>query len=245
MNRRHIEGLILGVTFGFAASACSPRIDMSACDEDRPCDGRGLVCDLDALECVQADVDVSSTKNPAPPTFVDEVVPFFRGEICLPLEVQTGSSIPVLLRPCLHPCVGVSSFEYRHAFECVGSRCDAYVLSWVIASNSAACPEDAFGAFDPGLCQYGTEIGLTMSTETSNGPVSGMMTVEVPFLTNDDMAAILASGNDSMVIDETLQKYPLQQNRIPNGQAISLLADNPAPPASCADGACDCYPIGF
>lgn len=228
-----------------ATVACSPHVAMSACDEDRPCDGRGLVCDLDTLECVAADVDTSSTKDPAPPNFTDEFVPFHRGEICLPLEVRSGEPLPVLLRPCLHPCVAPSSFEFRHAFECVGSRCEAYVLGWVVASSGAACPPEAFGQFDPAQCQYSTEIGLSIATETTNGPISGTLQLEVPFLTNDEMAAIVASSGDSMLIDETINKYPADPNRRPNGQSVEIRGHLPIPPDSCADGACDCYPIGF
>ncbi|MCA9651590.1 MAG: hypothetical protein H6712_30470 [Myxococcales bacterium] len=216
---------------------------MSPCDEDRPCEGRAQVCDLETLECVAAEVDTSSTLDPAPASFADQVIPFFRGEVCLPHEAQSGAPLPILMRPCLHPCIAASSYEFRHTFSCVGSRCDALALMWVSGSGSA-CPPDAFGQFDATQCQYATEVEFTIDTNTSNGPISGTMEVEVPFLSNADMATIAANADDA-TIRQLVDQYPEDAGRIPDGRPVSLLASNPAPPASCRDGACPCYPIGL
>lgn len=201
------------------------------------------MCDLETLECVAAEVDTSSTENPAPASFSDVAIPFFRGEVCLPHEVQSGATLPILMRPCLHPCITASSFQFKHDFRCVGSRCDALALMWVTGSGTA-CPPDAFGQFDAAQCQYGTEVEFGIATETSNGPISGTMEVEVPFLSNADVATI-AAGASSEEIVALAHQYPEDPGRIPDDRPVSLLADNPVPPASCAGGACPCYPIGF
>ncbi|MEX1365797.1 MAG: hypothetical protein AB1Z98_21900 [Nannocystaceae bacterium] len=243
MSKRRIDPWVLSLSLSVGASACGPQTDLSPCDDDRPCSGRAQVCDLETLECVAADVDTSATLNPAPASFTDAVIPFFRGEVCLPHEVQSGAALPVLMRPCLHPCITASSYEFRHTFTCVGSRCEALALMWVVGSGDA-CPADAFGQFDAGQCQYATDVEMTIATETSNGPISGTMEIEIPFLSNDDIA-VIAAGTSDDAIRQLVQQYPEDEGRIPDGRAVSLLAGNPAPPASCRDGACSCYSIGF
>lgn len=231
---------------GLALAACAPRAEQGGCDDDSQCPTRGQVCDLETNDCVAALVDTSSTENPAPAAFVDKVIAFHRGEICLPLEVQSGESMPVLLRPCLHPCVETSSYQFKHTFACRGSRCDAEAFMWTLGSSAATgCPADAFAGFDAAQCQYGTEVEFKLSTSTSNGPISGTMLLEVPFLTNEDAAMLAADPENAEATEALVQQYPQQSNRIPDGRAISILPGNPAPPASCAGGACPCYPIGF
>jgi hypothetical protein len=240
-------GMLAGaLVAGLWAGACTPRAETGGCDEDEPCTGRGQVCDLEANACVAAEVDTSAAERPAPASFTSKVIAFHRGEVCLPHEVQSGERMPLRMRPCLHPCVTVTSYEYKHSFQCRGSHCEAVALMWVEGSSAATgCPEDAFAAFDASLCQYGTEVELMLATETSNGPISGDMLIEVPFLTNEDAAAIAADPSDADAIEALVQQYPQQQSRIPDGRAVSILPGHPAPPASCADGACPCYSIGF
>jgi hypothetical protein len=247
VGARVLAGSLVGaLALGLAVGACAPRADDGGCDEDDPCEGRGQVCELETNDCVAAEVDTSATESPTPASFVDKVVAFHRGEVCLPLEVKSGESAPVLLRPCLHPCLTVSSYEFKHVFECRGSHCEAQAFVWLTASSAAmGCPVDAFGSFDAAQCQYGTEVELSLSTETSNGPISGDMLLEIPFLTNEDAARLAADPDDTEVTDELVRQYPQQQNRIPDGRAISILPGNPAPPATCSDGGCPCYPIGF
>jgi hypothetical protein len=231
---------------GLWVGACAPRADDGGCDEDDPCTGRGQVCDLERFECVAAEVDTSAAEATAPASFTDKVIAFHRGEVCLPLEVKSGERMPLLMRPCLHPCVTVSSYEYKHSFSCRGSHCEALALMWIEGSSAAAgCPADAFGSFDASLCQYGTQVELQLATETSNGPISGDMLLELPFLTNEDAATIAIDPNDTDAVEALVEQYPQQPNRIPDGRAISILPGNPAPPATCVDGACPCYPIGF
>jgi hypothetical protein len=234
------------LTAGLVAGACAPRADDGGCDEDNPCTTRGQVCELETNDCVAVELDTSAAENPAPASFTDKVVAFHRGQICLPLEAQSGVDIPVLLQPCLHPCVTVSSYEFKHTFECRGSRCEALALTWITASSApTGCPPEAFGSFDASQCLYDTQIEFSVATETSNGPISGTMLLEVPFLTNEDAATLAADPDDTETVDALVQQYPQQQNRIPDGRAISILSGNPAPPETCRDGACPCYPIGF
>ncbi len=247
MDRRIIGqwalGMALGVTVG--AGACAPRAQQGGCVDDLDC-ARGESCELITDECVANDLDTSATENPAPDTFSNKVVPFHRGELCLPMEVESGADMPILMRPCLHPCLTVSSFEFRHTFECVGNSCNALALMWMnTASGQGGCPPDAFTSFDQSQCVYGTEVEFGLSTTTSNGPIRGSMRVEVPFLSNADAASIAASPDDSDNLEQLVHQYPQADNRVPNGQAVSIMTDHPTPPDSCRDGACDCFPIGF
>lgn len=252
--RRGLVGLIervgvgggLGLLMGLALGACAPQAQQGGCDEDTPCGGRGQVCDLETNDCVAAEIDASTAENPAPASFSDKVIAFHRGEICLPHEVKSGESISVVVRQCLHACVVASSYEFKHSFECRGSRCEAEVLTWTVGSSAATgCPPDAFSSFDGAQCQYANEIEFQLATETSSGPISGTMLLEIPFLTNEDAATIAADPADTDTVDALVLQYPQMTNRIPDGREISILPGNPAPPASCRDGACPCYPIGF
>jgi hypothetical protein len=238
--------VVAALAAGLATGGCSPRAEQGGCDEDDPCLGRGQVCELETNDCVAVELDASAAESPAPASFTDKIIAFHRGQICLPLEVQSGGSMPVLLQPCLHPCVEVSSYEFKHAFACRGSRCEAQAFTWITASSAPeGCPADAFGSFDAAQCQYDTQIEFELATETSNGPISGTMLLEVPFMTNEDAATLAADPDDVETTEALVQQYPQQQDRIPDGRAISILAGNPAPPETCRDGGCPCYPIGF
>jgi len=245
-SKRWVSAWVGTVVLGLWAGACAPRVDDSGCSEDDPCTTRGQVCDLEANACVAALVDTSTAESPAPTSFTDKVIAFHRGEVCLPHEVKSGEQMPLLMRPCLHPCVVASSYEFKHSFECRGSHCTAEAFMWIVGSSApTGCPAEAFAAFDPALCQYSTMTELKVATETSNGPISGDMLLELPFLTNEDAATLAADPNDEETVAALVQQYPQQHNRIPDDRAISILPGNPAPPASCAAGACPCYPIGF
>jgi hypothetical protein len=239
-------GWAAALVVGLWAGACAPRADDGGCSEDAPCSTRGQVCDLETFTCVAAEVDTSSTENPAPGAFTDKVIAFHRGEVCLPHEVKSGERMPLLMRPCVHPCVVVSAYQYKHSFECRGSHCTAQAFMWMTASSApTGCPAEAFASFDPAMCQYATEVELTVATETSSGPISGDMLLELPFLTNEDAATLAANPDDTEAIEALVQQYPQQQNRIPDGRAVSILPGNPLPPATCTGGGCPCYPIGF
>ncbi len=231
---------------GLWVGACAPRAEDGGCSEDDPCSGRGEVCELETNACVVAEVDTSAVERPAPASFADKVITFHRGEVCLPHEVKSGEPMPLLMRPCLHPCVRVASYEFKHSFSCRGSHCEAQAFMWMVASSAPeGCPDDAFAAFDASLCQYDTEVELSLATETSNGPISGDMLLELPFLTNEDAAVLAEDPSDVDAVEELVRQYPQQDDRIPDGRAIGLLPGHPAPPETCVGGACPCYPIGF
>lgn len=226
--------------------ACAPTIDSGACDADAPCVGRGQTCDVMAQRCVPADLATDSTDETAPSTFTATTVPFFRGQVCLPHEVKSGSPIPISLSPCLHPCVERSSFEFKHFFSCIGSSCEAYATMWVVADSiPEGCPEDAFGRFDRAMCVFADPVGLEIKTTLESGPISGSMLLEVPFLSNADAEEIAAADNDQSLFESKVFQYPQDNARVPDGRAIQLLPKHPEAPASCEGDACPCYDIGY
>lgn len=237
----------LGLALGLAATACAPQGQSGQCQVDEDCMGRGQVCDTVDSICVDDEVDLSSTEDPAPMTFSNKPVPFFRGQVCTVHEVESGAPIPVSINPCLHPCLERGSHHFKHSFSCIGATCDAYVVMWVDAdSGPQGCPENAFGEFDPAQCVYGDAIELQMSTNLDSGPISGTMELEIPFLSNADIAQIAGGSDSTDAILELIEQYPRDADRIVGGRAISILPGNPEPPAAC-DGmsGCDCYGIGL
>lgn len=247
-----VSNRVLGVVFGVGAGAiaavggCSPRAD-PGCTKDADCEGRGQVCDTFDGMCVPAELDIDSTEDPAPMSFTNKPVPFFRGTACTVGEVKSGALLPVSINPCLHPCIERGSHHFKQFYSCRGSTCDAMVVLWVDAnSGPMGCPENAFGRFDQSQCTYGNPIEFTIDTTTGDGSViSGSMTIEVPFLTNEDIAKIVADDSQGN-IENLAQQYPRQNNRIIGGDAVSILANHPEPATPC-NGAenCQCGPIGF
>ena len=225
-----------------------PSRDPGDCGEDKPCPGRGEVCDLMTATCMQADISIDATEEPAPETFTGLEVPFFRGQICTVHEVMSGAPIPVSLSPCLHPCLSVSSYEFKHFFSCIGSQCEAYATMWVVADSAAeGCPADAFGRFADSMCTYRMDpVEFSISTTLDSGPISGSMRLEVPFLSNEDIAQIAASGSDQALFESLVNQYPQEMSRIPDGRSIQLLPSNPEPAAACNGSEnCTCYDVGF
>ncbi len=247
LNRALYLAAFVG-TASMTGVACAPSVESGACDANTSCAGRGQMCDLMTSTCVAAELTTETTDESAPDSFMALEVPFFRGQICLPHEVKSGSTIPVSLSPCLHPCLAASSFEFKHFFSCVGSSCDAYATMWVVADSvPEGCPADAFGTFDRNMCTYPMDpVNLGIGTSLDSGPISGSMLLEVPFLTNDDIAEISASGTDQELFESKVFQYPQDNGRVPDGRSIQLLPGNAEPPEAC-NGAenCPCYDIGF
>ncbi len=229
---------------------CGPVGSSGQCDESLPCEGRGEECDLLNNVCVPIDVDTSSTESPAPATFSQKPIAFHRGQVCLQHQVQAGQAFPVMLNPCLHPCIDTTNnlvYKFKHNWKCVGSSCEAWVVMWVTADSATNCPENAFSEFDPAQCVYLPEpvetfIDPTLGDGTS---VQGTMLMEIPFLTNADIAAIAASNADANLIQSKIDQYPRDDSRVPGGMAITLAAGNPPPPETCTAGGCDCFQVGF
>lgn len=228
------------------ALACSPAVDSGECSEGTPCP-RGESCNLDLAVCELVDLPTDATESPAEASFTGKAVPFFRGQVCTVTETQAGQPFPVFLNPCVHPCMDVSRFEFKHSWNCIGSTCDAFAFMWMTADGDA-CPEDAFGQFAANQCQYGTPVSLTIDPTYGDGsPVQGTMAFEIPFLSNEDASIVAASGGDVGVIQERMQQYAQDPARIVGGAPISILDSNPAPPADCGDdgSGCNCFEIGF
>ncbi|MBC8067062.1 MAG: hypothetical protein IAG13_01915 [Deltaproteobacteria bacterium] len=245
-HRPFVTACIAGAALGLAA-ACAPKADVADCSETKPC-GRGEICDLEVNECIDAGLEVENTENPAPMTFSAKPVPFFRGRVCTVHEVQAGAAIPIRLDPCLHSCIDSNSFHHKHYYSCVGTRCEAWAMMYVDAASVAeGCPADAFAKFDPAECVYKDDeaVDFSITVTVDEEPVQGSVSLEVPFLNNLDTAAIAADFDNTDLIREKIEQYPQDEARIVGGKPITLSAASPAPPASCAGGACPCYDVGF
>lgn len=234
---------------GALLSSCLPPGESGQCQTDEECTGRGQVCDVENSICIDTEWDASSTENPAPQSFTNKVIPFFRGQVCTTPNVRAGSEFPVQMTPCFHPCITVNSFKFKHFFECTGSVCNAWAVLWVVGDGDA-CPADAFSEFDTGQCNFlDPPIEFTVKTTLDTGPIIGSMAFEIPFLTNVDMASLAPTGTEDPSVDAMkarIFQYPQDPSRlVNNGMPLSLLDNHPLPPASCADGGCECFNIGY
>lgn len=237
---------LAGLGAALATVACAPSSQEGECSAASPCP-RGESCDLEMALCMPEDLDTTATETPADATFSGKAVPMFRGRICTVPEVAAGTDFPIFLDPCFHPCLNVASFKFKHSWECVGSSCEAFATMWIEASGDA-CPEDAFGRFDSSQCVYDQGVDISINATLGDGtPVEGQMEIEVPFLSNEDATAIAADPDNTALIKERIQQYPVETNRIALGQGVRLLRNGPMAPASCGDGAagCECTEIGF
>jgi hypothetical protein len=237
------------VLVGLGALACAPTAEKGTCDEDSECVGRGQTCDEMTATCVVADFDPVSTEEDPPADFTGKVAPFFRGTICRPAEVKSGTTFPVSMQMCVHPCLDMPAAHYNHFFECIGSSCMAYALMYVDANSAAGgCPADVFGQFDESLCQDVGPIEYTVDTSAGpmGEPIAGSMLLEIPYLTNADAQAILDADSSQDVALEHIEQYPQESERVPGERSIWILPHLPEPPASCLDNdACECFDIGF
>lgn len=249
----HAWGLLTafagGLGLASALASCAP-VAQGGCDLDEQC-GRGQMCDQDTNECVDKDIDTTSTESPAPATFSSKQVPFHRGKVCTVTEVKAGGDIPVTINPCYHPCLDKGAFKHKHYYECLGSRCNAWAVMFVEAKNTpTTCPTDAFGQFDMAECSWGPPVELKIGTTIDSGPVTGTMHLEIPFLTNADTAEIATHFDDTDFIQSKIDQYPPQDNRWVGGMDIAMNASAAEPPASCNEstdgmGTCKCFDVGF
>ena len=233
----------LSVSFG---AGCFPGGASGQCEVDEDCTGRGQVCDPVDSVCVDRTFDPTTTEQPAPSDFSGKPVPFFRGRVCSVTEVASGDAIPVHIEPCLHPCVSVQSYTFKHFFECIGASCSAWIVAWVDA-DGAGCPPDAFSTFPSTQCVYDVTMDLAIDTNLASGPIVGNMTLEMPFLTNEDMAALAAMGDFSPdAAKARIFQYPQERDRlVPPGGLIRITEGGPTAPANCDGGACPCFDVGF
>ncbi len=232
---------------GLFAASCGPAVEAGECAEGSPCP-RGEMCNLDEAICELVDLPTDATESPAQASFTGKDIPFFRGQVCTVTETAAGEAFPVYMSPCLHPCLDVSQFEFKHSWTCTGSTCSAYAALFLTVDSVGSCPEDAFGQFAAGQCQYTNPVTLSIDPTYGDGsPVQGTMELEIPFLSNRDAEFITASGGDPTEIEFRIQQYPQDPGRIVSGAPISILDSNAAPPADCGDdgSACDCFEVGF
>jgi hypothetical protein len=228
---------------------CAPVADHGGCSEDADCDDeRGQVCDVEASECIDKVVDTTTTGT-ATPTLTGVPMAFHRGTVCYADAVQAGSPIPVSFTPCLNPCLEPMEHFHSNYYSCIGASCDAWAFVYFLV-DGVGCPPDAFGSFDRTMCDVTTTVHLddgiatTIGPEDDKQPVQGTMTLDVPFLTNEDVQAIHAAKGDIDLMNTKIAQYPMQDNRLVG--KVDMKAGNPAPPAMC-DGAtnCVCKDIGF
>ena len=212
-------------------------------DDDCP---EGERCEQATGLCVPPLPTPDATRDPAPPDFTDEVIPFFRGQVCMVHEVQSGAEFSVYVNPCLHPCIGASEVEYRHAVECAADGCDAYIVMWVTGSSLDACPENAFGRFAAADCSYMTPVEVMVDASLDGAPFIGGLRLELPYVSNEDAAMIAADPEDAILRQQIIGKHVRDDNRVPDMRDVDLQPGHPAPPPTCSlPDACPCYEVGF
>jgi len=249
MNYR---ALILSLSSGVLAAGslalgCSPAVESGECAAGTPCP-RGNECNVAEAICVPLDLPTNATESPAEASFTNKAVPFFRGRVCTVSETRAGEPFPVFVDPCLHPCLDVNRFEFKHSWTCSGSDCEAWAVMWVNADAASACPEDAFGNFPAGQCEYGTPVEFTINPVFDDGTViQGSMELEIPFLSNADAEAIAASGGSQAKIEERIAQYPEDASRFVGAGPISILDAHAPPPVTCGEngGGCECFNVGL
>lgn len=179
--------------------------------------------------------------SPAPSEFT-RTVPFFRGTVCMPTAVQPGDAIPVKVSMCYHPCLAANSYQFKTQYRCNGGSCESAVIVYARDAVGAACPADVFGKFAKAECQY-LDVNAKAGpfTISSTGAVIGTATVELPFLTNEDAAAIDGGATIDQIWD-LIYKYPQDPGRVFN---LTMNSGNPKAPADCSGAGCTCKDIGF
>lgn len=218
--------------------------DSGECSAGAPCPNRGEACDDASKTCELQQLDVDGTAEaPAPADFTD-TLPFFRGTVCAPTKVQPGDAIPVHIEMCVHTCVDDMGHKYKSQFKCTGSFCEAALIVYTPGAQGASCPPDVFGKFPKANCKF-VAIDATAGPFTiqSSGAITGTGTLELPFLTNEDVKEIAATDNFDKVW-EVIYKYPQDAGRV---FQLSMNSGNPKAPANCTDdpSLCSCKEIGF
>lgn len=219
--------------------------DSGECSAGAPCPNRGEACDEVSKTCEQQMLDVDGTgPDPAPGDFT-ETLPFFRGTVCAPTKVQPGDTIPVHIEMCVHdPCINPNGHKYKSQYRCTGSFCEAALIAYLPGAQGTSCPADVFGKFPKASCTS-VVIDATAGPFTiqSSGAITGTASLELPFLTNEDVKEIAASDNFDKVW-QVIYKYPQDPGRV---FQLSMNANNPKAPANCTDdpSLCSCKEIGF
>jgi hypothetical protein len=174
--------------------------------------------------------------------FAKFVLPFFRGEVCTADKLRPGDMLPISWNPCVHPCIDPQKYGWRYLVRCTGGvGCTIAFMQYYREATGSDCPSDVFAKFNPDGCKYiGPHKGLSEGLQSFGYPEDALL---VPFITNEDAAAVAAlepSADVWMRIDGHTQA---DDRTIP----LSVSDQNPAPPTECGPGVpgCTCKQIGF
>lgn len=255
-----------GLLAGAALSACTPPGLGGGCLTNEDCPARGQACDMIQNICVNVEPDFDNFGGDNPPaTFTDLALPFFRGRVHYPEggNSKSGEAMPIVVEPCIHPCMTASGFSVNNQWFCSGGRCEALTLVTTTVSGDN-CPVEAFGEFDTSMCTF----AAPQSEPPKFGPIiiddvaaDANIELEFPFLTLDDMTVINNAdsqassacqadcGGDSgclkrCTIEELAEGYPQQSSRVLD---LQVRSDHPSPPESCLGGGpgCAVFEIGL
>lgn len=229
--------------------ACDARFDPGACGPDLPCARRGEICEQGTFTCSPGQFDFTTVEPSAAPMFADKVIALHRGELCFPTSAKSGSSVPISIRPCLHSCIEALSLDSQFSFECRDGQCDAFLISWIVASSvPEGCPPDAFSSFNQDLCSSAMDrfqSDFWFEARTESGPTQGDLVIEVPYLTNNDASTIADSSFDDEVVAGLVHRYPQVDSRVLADAAIGISTQGAMPPVDCRSQECSCFRFGF
>jgi hypothetical protein len=75
-------------------------------------------------------------------------------------------------------------------------------------------------------------------------PISGTMLIEVPYLSNEDIAEIVEGDLSTTEILDKVWKYPQDPGRVVG--PVDMTPSSPAPPEICnGSESCECFQVGF
>lgn len=166
------------------------------------------------------------------------VVPFFRGEVCLNDKLRPDDPVVLSLSTCVHPCLATQGYAFKWVYRCTSGVCEFAVVSTHAGVTGSQCPADVFGAFDPAGCKFIGPDALEISKSGTQGSVSLLL----PFLSNEDAAAIAGGDNEGPSVWARIDAHVQAQER---RVTLDFSPGHPAPPASCAEGSpgCTCHAI--
>ena len=197
-------------------------------DPTAPTTGEPVPCDTSEGCTGMGGSEVAST-----------TLPFFRGEVCISDKLRTGDPLAITVSTCVHPCLKTDGYSFKWVYRCTDGVCEAGLVFYHPNVTGSMCPADVFGAFDPAGCTFTKPAALAIKLPDTMGDASLLM----PFLTNDDAAAIDGGESDNDAVWARVDSHvQAAERRLP----ISFAAENPAPPAACTAGepGCTCRKIG-
>ena len=172
------------------------------------------------------------------------LVPYFRGRACVPKAVKPGQPLPIRLEACLHPCLKVNAFAYKHTFRCPEGACEAAATLFYRDVVGVGCPSDVFAKFDPSQCAYTSPIDIIAGPLSFGGAdYEGVASVLIPYLSNEQGAEIDGGADTSEEIWKRIDANTQDPSR---SLEVSVVADAPDAPAVCDDAdLCVCSDVGF